>query len=647
MPPSDRQEEVRIMNPQVPDELISAYFDGEVTPEERTAVERLLAENEEIQRELNETARLSALLHSFPRESAPSELADSILRETNQLPTPQAATAATVTPSRYLWVQLRAALVSAATTAAVCLIVIRAYDGPAPGSAESLALKKAAPAARTSDLAMNEALSSNAPDSRLKKQDAPQEFASADRPAFQEERPSDLKAAPFGAQRDSADEMKKQVIPYSDKRSGTETENLMRARTDGDSRAKGGNDSGPDAGGVAEGTGGPQKPGSVGVAAPASADAAPALTDGSRQFTAKKAMGGPRAGAAVAPAPAPAGVPFAAPPRAAAPAGPAMPREPVVVDNYSSVPGLSNGDFLSELNKGNVITFVPQPADPESNVAVVELEVVDIERGAETIQVLLQKSQIKPRSNEERNAAKSRSSADPDNDLVVVYAVAPGDRLAQILQDVDRHPDLFPNGWSSQPTLNMVDNDVLARADSKSSDSQPSPKSDAAAAKPGDGRKEALAERAEAQQVVDALVMRNSTLQKGNGANPTIAGTKDVEGESVTNFQRGGISESSDKDQRGRGSSRKLAEASGYEVIRVQNPGLAVPTTNPMMQNRYAGLEPLPGNRRATAPIQGNAVAQEKAPQGNAGGRSLRMLFLLHSAQTDNQVRNPAKKAAP
>ena len=70
------------MNPQVPvsDELLSAYFDGEASPEERAAVEQLLDGSVASRRELDEIAQLSALLHSFPREAAPVELASHIQR---------------------------------------------------------------------------------------------------------------------------------------------------------------------------------------------------------------------------------------------------------------------------------------------------------------------------------------------------------------------------------------------------------------------------------------------------------------------------------------------------------------------------------------------------------------------------------------
>ena len=66
------------MNLPVPEELISAYFDGEVTPEERSQVEHWLETSPEFRQQLDDTSKLSALLHSFPREVAPPELASHV-----------------------------------------------------------------------------------------------------------------------------------------------------------------------------------------------------------------------------------------------------------------------------------------------------------------------------------------------------------------------------------------------------------------------------------------------------------------------------------------------------------------------------------------------------------------------------------------
>ena len=79
--PSWQKEDVSIMNQPVPDELISAYFDGEVTPDERSQVEQWLDAMPELRQQLDDTSKLSALLHSFPRETAPSELATIVQRK--------------------------------------------------------------------------------------------------------------------------------------------------------------------------------------------------------------------------------------------------------------------------------------------------------------------------------------------------------------------------------------------------------------------------------------------------------------------------------------------------------------------------------------------------------------------------------------
>ena len=71
------------MNHPVPEELISAYFDGEVSPDERCEIERSIESSSDLRQQLDETSKLSALLHSFPRESAPRELAANVQKQVN------------------------------------------------------------------------------------------------------------------------------------------------------------------------------------------------------------------------------------------------------------------------------------------------------------------------------------------------------------------------------------------------------------------------------------------------------------------------------------------------------------------------------------------------------------------------------------
>ncbi len=89
------------MNHPVPEELISAYFDGEVSPDERGEIERSLESSSELRQQLDETSKLSALLHSFPRESAPRELAANVQKQVNAATQPALAqTAASATTRR-------------------------------------------------------------------------------------------------------------------------------------------------------------------------------------------------------------------------------------------------------------------------------------------------------------------------------------------------------------------------------------------------------------------------------------------------------------------------------------------------------------------------------------------------------------------
>ncbi|MBC8113546.1 MAG: zf-HC2 domain-containing protein, partial [Candidatus Saccharimonas sp.] len=114
------------MNPPVPNELISAYFDGEASPEERAAVESLLDGSTVTRRELDEISQLSALLHSFPRESAPAELVANVRRQTDQLPL--VAQAVPVVSARSRRREWTAAALGAVVTAAALMLMVNLTD---------------------------------------------------------------------------------------------------------------------------------------------------------------------------------------------------------------------------------------------------------------------------------------------------------------------------------------------------------------------------------------------------------------------------------------------------------------------------------------------------------------------------------------
>src|SRR5256885_154547 len=68
-----------IKDPRIND-MLSAYFDGEATPEECAEVERLRNTSPQVQRQLQEFERVSRLLGELPRESAPAEFPSDVLR---------------------------------------------------------------------------------------------------------------------------------------------------------------------------------------------------------------------------------------------------------------------------------------------------------------------------------------------------------------------------------------------------------------------------------------------------------------------------------------------------------------------------------------------------------------------------------------
>lgn len=61
-------------------ELLSAYFDGEVSPQERARVETLRRQSPEVDAELQTLAELSQLVKGLPREPAPPEILSAVMQ---------------------------------------------------------------------------------------------------------------------------------------------------------------------------------------------------------------------------------------------------------------------------------------------------------------------------------------------------------------------------------------------------------------------------------------------------------------------------------------------------------------------------------------------------------------------------------------
>ncbi|VAX38462.1 hypothetical protein MNBD_PLANCTO02-251, partial [hydrothermal vent metagenome] len=82
------------MNDQEQKQLLSAYFDNEVTPEERAKVEDLLESSIDARQALEEISQLAEFIRSLPKEAAPETLASTIMQQTERemsLPLPSVA----------------------------------------------------------------------------------------------------------------------------------------------------------------------------------------------------------------------------------------------------------------------------------------------------------------------------------------------------------------------------------------------------------------------------------------------------------------------------------------------------------------------------------------------------------------------------
>ncbi|MBT4864819.1 MAG: hypothetical protein HON53_06785, partial [Planctomycetaceae bacterium] len=62
-------------------ELLSAYFDGELSPEDRQRAEQMLEESVDARRDIDGVAELSELVKSLPTEPAPVELLPAVMRQ--------------------------------------------------------------------------------------------------------------------------------------------------------------------------------------------------------------------------------------------------------------------------------------------------------------------------------------------------------------------------------------------------------------------------------------------------------------------------------------------------------------------------------------------------------------------------------------
>ncbi len=601
-----QQEEPSIMNPQSSDELISAYFDGEVSPEERAAVERLLSESDDAQRELNETSRLSALLHSFPRESAPADLAGNVLQQTSQLEIPRVAP---VRLSRNAWRELRAALISAVSTAAVLIVIWNIFDVP------------------------NEAR----------------------HPLAQVDRAKEAVNVPFGAPPSLG-------IPTSDAGPAPASAPLLAETLHNQQRFEMAKVDSMASGPGAANSGRDTKAASA-VEPPVAVQVDQTQTIASTLPEQKP--GATRKMAAVPAMPAVAAKPPGAPLEAAA--AMTVADAPIGdIEELDSEVKLSNDRFLEGLQAGKVLKYVPQPADPASNVAVVDLQVVNIEDGLEEIQKMLQKHsirQIKDSANQDGRAKQdSKEAMEAElNELVFIYAFAPGERLAHALQDVNLHPDLFPK-WSSSQPLQIAANAGPAgkKAAEEKRTQEKGKQGDPVNADAIESSTKSESELAESQLAVQALALRNSyqNIQSNPLTNSTVTNSSKSSPMAARAF--GGVAKDSQipngqlpipenrslnigngvaMARRGNPTAGKPEE--GYEVIRIPTVEMNASANeyfNRSVLNsnadRVLNDKALANNDPASRPASGGAMAPRPREAENANG-SVKVLFVLHPMQTE------------
>ncbi len=96
------------MNDQEQKQLLSAYFDNEVTPEERAKVEDLLESSIDARQTLEEISQLAEFIRSLPKEAAPETLASTVMQQAERemsLPLPSVANNASpsATNSKPFW----------------------------------------------------------------------------------------------------------------------------------------------------------------------------------------------------------------------------------------------------------------------------------------------------------------------------------------------------------------------------------------------------------------------------------------------------------------------------------------------------------------------------------------------------------------
>lgn len=110
------------------DDVLSAYLDGECSPQERAEVERRLENSPEFRAELNGLRAVSGLLQELPRQELPAEFAATVMQAAERrmlLPERTAAPRRTARSAKYLIGSLVAA-------AAAVVVFVTQFNRPQP-----------------------------------------------------------------------------------------------------------------------------------------------------------------------------------------------------------------------------------------------------------------------------------------------------------------------------------------------------------------------------------------------------------------------------------------------------------------------------------------------------------------------------------
>ena len=350
------------MDPSVPEDLISAYFDGEVTPVERGSVERLLESSTELRQLLDDTSKLSALLHSFPRDAAPTELMGNVQRQIESANLIHASAAASPSHStmagstrrslRREWTAFAAGMMATMASLGLYIGVNRSRTD---SDHFSVAMTESSAASAMHVVNLQHDVST--------KSDAKAEIT-GDAVATLERSDSAKPAVPFGHE-------------FS-----------------------------------------PASPSGVSVASRAMNVSAEEVRQEKLNF--------------------------------------GLPDEDSEIGNAIQILPQQKAEFLDSLKNGKAIVL--QTVDPNNTVLVVELTVVDVDKGMEWMRWLFQKRVLGELERgvslaaADRSAgvlsisAKDRQKPDLSEDLVVFYVRARGEDLADALNDsVSLHPEIYRN----------------------------------------------------------------------------------------------------------------------------------------------------------------------------------------------------------